>query len=208
MKISKHLHSCLLIEDQDKTILIDPGIFTYQEKALDINKLTTLDYLLFTHEHPDHMHLPFVKEILAKFPKAKIITNSTIVALLAKENIKAASEGDTLVALENVPHEKLWDKEPPENVLITVFGKLATPGDSHHFKTSTEVLALPIAAPWGSTTDAVKLALELKPKVIIPIHDWMLKDSARQGMYQRLKEFFKTKGIDFKAVETGEVIET
>jgi L-ascorbate metabolism protein UlaG (beta-lactamase superfamily) len=207
VKISKHLHSCLFVEEQGKTFLIDPGIFTYQEKALDINKLEKLDYILITHEHPDHMHVPFVQELLSKFPNTKIITNNAIVEQLAKQNITATYEGDAIVSVTNVPHERLWDSEPPENVMVTIFNKLASPGDSHHFETSAEILALPTIAPWGSTIDAVNLALKLHPKIIIPIHDWMYKDGVRQMMNQRLAEFFKTKGIDFKAMETGEVIE-
>lgn len=207
MKISKHLHSCLLINEQNQTFLIDPGVFTYQEKALDISKIEKLDYILITHEHPDHMHMPFVKELVEKFPEVKIISNQSVVALLQKEHIKATNTSDDIVTLESVPHEKLWDKQPPENVLITVFGKLATPGDSHHFQTSAAILALPIQAPWGSTTDAVELALQLQPKVIIPVHDWMWKDDFRKSMYQRLAEFFKTKGIEFKSLEIGETTE-
>ena len=207
MKISKHLHSCLLVEEKGKTFLIDPGIFTYQEKALDINKLEKLDYILITHEHPDHMYMPFVQELLTKFPNTKIITNNAIVEQLAKENIAATYEGDAIVSVTKVPHEKLWDSEPPENVMVTIFNKLASPGDSHHFETKAEILALPVVAPWGSTIEAVNLALKLQPKVIIPVHDWMYKDGVRQMMNQRLAEFFKTKGIDFKSVETGEIIE-
>jgi L-ascorbate metabolism protein UlaG (beta-lactamase superfamily) len=207
VKISKHLHSCLLVEERGKTILIDPGNFTYLGKALDINKLQNLDYILITHEHPDHCYLPFIKELVTKFPEVKIVTNPSIVTILKNESIEASSKEDAVVKLETVPHEKLWDKEPPENTLITIYGKLATPGDSHHFTTNAEVLALPIQAPWGSTIDAVNLALKLKPKVIIPIHDWMWKDDFRKIMYQRLKEFFKEKGIDFKTPETGDVME-
>ncbi len=207
MKISKHLHSCLLIEEQNKTFLIDPGIFTYQEKALDIAKLTKLDYILITHEHPDHMYMPLLEELLKKFPNVKFVTNNDIVEKLAKENITATYEPDSFVSLTNVPHENLWDSEPPANVMFTVFNKIAIPGDSIHFETKAPILALPIVAPWGSTTDAVNLALKLSPKVIIPIHDWLYKDTVRKSMYIRLKEFFKTKGIDFKIPETGEEME-
>jgi L-ascorbate metabolism protein UlaG (beta-lactamase superfamily) len=207
VKISKHLHSCLLVEEQEKTFLFDPGIFTYQEKALDITKLEQLDYILITHAHPDHMHMPFLNDLLVKFPNAKIVTNNAIVEQFAKENIPATYESDPIVTVTKVPHERLWDSEPPENVMLTVFGKLASPGDSHHFETKAEILALPIMAPWGSTTEAVNLALKLQPKVIIPLHDWFYKDGVRQMMHQRLKEFFATKNIDFKAMETGEVIE-
>ena len=68
MKISKHLHSCLLAEEAGKIILIDPGNYTFEEKALDIGKLEKLDFLLITHEHQDHIYLPFLKIIFEKFP--------------------------------------------------------------------------------------------------------------------------------------------
>src|SRR4051812_48247483 len=87
MTISKHLHSCLLIGDNGKTVLIDPGVFTYQEKALDIQSLSGLDYILITHEHPDHMHVPLIKELLTKFPKAKIVSNPSIESILRKEQL-------------------------------------------------------------------------------------------------------------------------
>ncbi len=207
MKISKHLHSCLLIEEADKTFLIDPGIFTYEEKALDITTMMKLDYLLITHEHPDHMHLPFVKDIVATFPKTKIITTPAIVDILRNENITATNEGDTLVHIESLAHEALWDVPVPQNVLMTVCGKLTTPGDSHHVTSTEEILALPIQAPWGSTIDAVNLAVKLKPKVIIPVHDWMWKDAFRKIMYQRLTPYFEKLGIQFKGLELGEAIE-
>src|SRR5260221_6406985 len=102
MKISKHLHSCLLVQDQNKTVLIDPGIFTAQEKALDLKKIDKLDYLLITHEHSDHLYLPFIKEIVAKFPNVKIVTNQSIVNILSKENITATTQADAVVTTENV----------------------------------------------------------------------------------------------------------
>ena len=101
----------------------------------------------------------------------------------------------------------MWDKEPPENTVFTVFNKLVHPGDSHHFTSTGDILALPLQAPWGSTSAAVAKALEQKPKVILPIHDWHWKDAVRKGMYARLQPFFKEHGIEFKGLETGESIE-
>ncbi|HUQ85633.1 MAG TPA: MBL fold metallo-hydrolase [Candidatus Limnocylindrales bacterium] len=207
MKISKHLHSCLLIEDQGIKILIDPGVFTYQENALDINTLGKLDYVLITHEHFDHLHLPLVKDLFHKFPNAQIISNSSAVELLQKEGIPASSSENEHVRLQELPHEKLWDITPPPNVLFNLFGRLTHPGDSVHVKESKEILCLPITAPWGSTTKAVEMAVSLKPKFIIPIHDYMWKEEIRKGMYERLEEYFNTEGIEFKSLETGEIIE-
>lgn len=207
MKISKHLHSCLLIEDQGKTIIMDPGIFTYNEKALYIESLQQLDYILITHEHFDHMFIPLIKQLIEKFPSTKIVTNHSASSLLEKEGIKALTESDEFIKLQDAPHERLWDSEVPQNVLITVGNRLTHPGDSFNFAASNEILCLPIQAPWGSTTAAVEKAIKLKPKFIIPIHDWMWKDGIRTTMYERLTDFFAKHNILFKGLETGQIVE-
>ncbi|HEX7042951.1 MAG TPA: MBL fold metallo-hydrolase [Patescibacteria group bacterium] len=226
MTISKHIHSCLLVEDQNKTILIDPGNYSYDAKALDVNTLKQLDAIVITHEHPDHMYIPWIKEIIQKFPNTPIFTTNNAKQLLEQENIENINtKGNEFISLEPVPHEKIWMGKAPENVMATLFGKFVTPGDSHSFNLNRHpehsegshevvdqvsndvILALPVQAPWGSTTRAVELALELKPKIIIPIHDWHWRDEARKSFYQRLKEYFAQNGIDFKAVETGEIME-
>lgn len=208
MKISKHVHSCLLIEDQGKTVLVDPGVYSYEEKAPDLNSITKLDLILITHEHEDHLYTPFLKEILAKFPDTPIITNTAIVEILGKEGIEAKSEGNEIVQLQEAPHEHVFGvPQMPKNVLFKIFGKLTHPGDSLHFNLETEVLALPVQAPWTSLTGAVEKALELKPKVIVPIHDWHWNEDARGAFYSRLEKFFSEKGIDFKPLKTGESVE-
>src|SRR5205085_2342203 len=96
---------------------------------------------------------------------------------------------------------------PCQNVMITLFDRLASPGDSLTFRKSPEILALPIQAPWGSTTWAVETALKVKPKIILPIHDWHWKDEVRFWIYDRLEKYFQEYGITFKKMETGEIIE-
>jgi len=203
MIISKHLHSCLLIQENNTTVLIDPGIFTYEAKALDLEKLSQLDYLLITHEHPDHFHLPFIKELVAKFPKVTIISNPSVVSLLQKENITATTEGNDIIKVTPVPHERVFDNEAPQNVLFEVFGKLGHPGDSMSFTTDKEILALPLLGPSWMITQAVEKALALKPKIVLPIHDQHWRDEYRLQYYDRLKTFFAAKGIQFKNMETA-----
>ena len=117
MKISKHVHSCLLVEEGGKRFLFDPGNYTTEENALDVKAIPSLDYLLITHEHPDHMYLPLIKDIVAKFPDVKIFSNKSVVEILAKEGISAGSTGDELVSLQQVPHEKIFSGLAPQNVL-------------------------------------------------------------------------------------------
>lgn len=91
MKISKHIHSCLLVEDQGKTILIDPGNYTFEEGGLDVKKLEKLDAILITHEHLDHMYPPLIKKILEKFSEVKIYSNEAVKKVLEKDGINVGS---------------------------------------------------------------------------------------------------------------------
>jgi len=211
MKITKFVHSCLLVEDSPagggKRVLIDPGIYSYQARALNLDSLGSLAYLLITHEHADHFHLPFVKEIVAKFPDVKIVTDASVVEILNKAGVSATSNNDDVVKNRPASHEPIFGGPAPTNALFEVFGSLTHPGDSFHFELLTPLLALPVQAPWGSTTEAVNLALKLKPKVIVPIHDWHWNEEGRKSMYSRLESFFAENGISFKPLETGQAVE-
>lgn len=207
MKISKYLHSCLLVEDEGRAILIDPGNYTFKERALDLDKISKLDYLLVTHEHQDHMYMPLIKQILEKFPKIKIISNNSVKKILEGEGLKLQTEGENNIAIENAPHEILFGGRGAENFLFNISGKLTHPGDSLQFSESHYVLALPVQAPWGSFVASVEKAIALKPKIVIPIHDWHWKDTARRRMYETAKQYLAGKGIEFHGLETGEMLE-
>lgn len=206
MQVTKFIHSCLFIEEADKRFLIDPGNYTKEENVLDISLLKSLDYLLITHEHPDHMDITLIKEVINKFPAVKIMSNDSVAGLLNKEGIDVNTESDQIVKLEQVPHEKVFGSNPPENVMFTIAGKLADPGDAHHFQTKAPVLALPIQAPWGSLAEAVNLAESLRPQVILPIHDWHWNEKAREAFYKRLEDYFAKLGIKFIPLKTGESV--
>ena len=180
---------------------------TYKEKALDINSIPKLDYILITHEHPDHMYVPFLKELIGKFPNVQIISNESVAKILKNKGLNVSVEGEDDFSLEEVPHEKALVNPPPQNVLFTVFNKLTHPGDSLSYAVSAEVLAMPIVGSWASTTACLDQAIKAKPKIVIPIHDWHWKDEARKWYYQKAKEYLKQSGIDFKSLETNEVIE-
>lgn len=240
MKITKYHHSCLLIEEQEKTILLDPGNYSYNENALNIASLNRLDFIGITHEHPDHMYIPWIKEIINKFPKAQIFSNESVKDILEKEGIKIKIEENDFIKMTLVPHERIWTGIMPKNVMFTLFDKLVDPGDSLSFNLADNqpllvkqgnpstsslhsviqafgseaqarkddiILALPITAPWGSTTHSVEKALETKPKYIIPIHDWQWKDDIREGIYNRLESYFFDFGIKFLKPQTGIPIE-
>lgn len=207
MKITKYLHSCLFVEEEGINILIDPGQYTYEAKIFSPNSFSKIDYILITHEHFDHMHIPFIKALVDKYPDIQIISNQQVVDKLQENNIVSTTNTPEFITTELVPHEDVVLSVPPENVQFTIFNKLTTPGDSHHVRSTAPILALPIQAPWGSFADAIKLAEELSPKFILPVHDWHWKDEVRKGMYTRAYEYLKQSDLDFKIIESGETVE-
>ena len=204
MKITKLGHSCLLVEMPEpvnRTVLFDPGVFS----EVSVDSLEFLDDIIITHEHPDHCNPELIQKLATKFPKVRIKTPATLVPKL--EGISVTTEAVEGVELFQAPHEGHPPfMNPPENIGVHYLGKLTHPGDSHHFTESKEILALPITAPWGSTDTAVQLALQLKPKYILPIHDWHWKDEVREDMYGRLEGVFQQAGITFYKLKNGEPI--
>ncbi len=207
MTVTKFLHSCLLVEDGERTFLFDPGNFTDEAGVLNLKKIQNIDYLLITHEHADHMSPSLIKKILDKFPDAKIITNDSARAVLEKEGILVTTETPDFIKTEIIPHEKIFGAGVPKNIKITINSLLTHPGDSFEFNETTKILSLPLQAPWGDVTQAAELAVKLKPEIILPIHDWHWKDEVRVSIYKRLEDFFSKQGIKFIPLETGVPVE-
>jgi L-ascorbate metabolism protein UlaG (beta-lactamase superfamily) len=210
MKITKYVHSCLLVETADRVGLIDPGNYSWDSGTFDINQLERLDDIVITHEHPDHMYLPFIQALVEKFPGAQIITTQPASEQLIKAGItNVSTQPSDVIELFEASHESMepLTPPPPANIGIHYLGKLTHPGDCHHFPSAKAVLALPITAPWGTVARAAQLIQELKPQYVVPIHDWHYRDEARSGSYDRLDDFCKTinvtmiKPVDGKAVE-------
>jgi L-ascorbate metabolism protein UlaG (beta-lactamase superfamily) len=208
MRITKYVHSCLLVETPKRVGIIDPGNYSWQSKLLDIDRLERLDDIVITHEHADHFHLPFVMALLAEFPSAAVTTNQSVASMLRQEGVDAAVTGNEAVELFAADHETTEPLAPPPlNVGVHYLGELTHPGDCHHFAATKDVLALPVTAPWGTVPRALELGRDLKPRYVIPIHDWHWNDAARAAMYPRFEQFFGGHGITFVKAEDGEPIE-
>lgn len=203
MSITKYLHSCLLIEEDNKTILIDPGMYTFDAGIFPFGSLEKLDAIVITHEHFDHCFLPFIKKLQEQFPSVPIYCNTAIAQILQKEHIAVSVDLPNFITAESAPHEKLLDTPTPQNTAYTFFHKLTHPGDSLQFTKTAAILALPVQAPWGSMVQAAEKAVVIKPKTIIPIHDWHWRDEARKGFYERLAIYFENYEIFFQKIETG-----
>ncbi|MDB5164495.1 MAG: hypothetical protein JWL89_121 [Candidatus Saccharibacteria bacterium] len=206
MKITKYVHSCLLVETPERVAIFDPGVMS--EEAFDFDALSRLDDIFITHMHGDHMSPSFIKRLIDAFPAVRITTTDEATKLLAAEGIKATTALPAGVELFESPHEDVRPLFPqPEEIGIHYLDTLTDPGDSHSFHETKAILALPITAPWGSSIKALNLALELKPKHVLPIHDWHWSDAARAQTYDRFESVLGEQGITFHKLVTGQPVE-
>lgn len=207
MKITKFVHSCLLVEMPEpvnRTALFDPGVMSAQ--ALKEHEFQYLDDIIITHAHGDHFNLDNIKWLLEKFPDVRITAPTEVVAALKKENITASDQPSEGIVFFSSPHEAIrpvFDAEPPQEIGVHYLDMLSDPGDSHSFNETKAILALPVQAPWGSERRAIELALQLKPQHVLPVHDWHWSEPARQAEYDRMEATFAAAGITFHKLQTG-----
>lgn len=196
MKITKLVHSCLLVETADRTALFDPGVMS----TVDVDSMPKLNDIIITHKHSDHFDLNLIRQLTVKFPDVHITAPDEVVVQLNTESIPATSAASEGIRFFDSPHEAIYPvmaADPPQEIGVHYLEALTHPGDSHSFHETKAILALPVQAPWGSMVDALRLALDLKPRYIIPIHDWHWRDEAREAAYDRMEELFAEHGSTF-----------
>jgi len=60
---------------------------------------------------------------------------------------------------------------------------------------------MPFAAPWGSLTSGADRARLVKPRYVVPIHDWFLSDGGRAFMYRLAEMALAADGIELIQIE-------
>lgn len=210
MKITKFVHSCLLVEG-GQSILFDPGIYSRQSGLLELDKLNRLDKVVLTHSHQDHCDQEFIQAIIQRFTQVIIIANDDVQAFLKMQGLKfeALNYDEDTVAF-NANHPSLpWAEGTVQNTGYHLLDHLTNPGDSLEFKESKSVLALPMTAPWAALKDSIECVLNLEnpPQTVIPIHDWHWNDLAREDAYQKTQDVLSKHGINFIGLIDGQPVE-
>ena len=185
MRITRYGHSCLLVEQDDARVLLDPGVF-----SSGFEQLRGLTGVLITHAHADHLDADRLRTLLAANPNARLYVDEGSAAALDDLPTVVAREGDVLdvgvrVDVHGVTHAEIHADLPRiPNVGYLVGGRFFTPGDALTVPDAeVEVLGLPTAAPWLKLSEAVELLRSVAPRVAFPVHDAVLAEPARQIWY-------------------------
>lgn len=125
-------------------------------------------------------------------------------ALLAPHDIEVSVQAPAGSSFEDVVHEEVPTGATPPNRSWTVDSIFTHPGDSYQPVATGPVLALPLIAPWGSTTLSVAFARRVRPRYVIPIHDFYLSPSGRQFIVGMASRVLAPEGIEVIPLDWGE----
>lgn len=178
MRITHLGHSCLLVEDGDARVLLDPGVY-----SSGFAELTALTGVLVTHQHPDHLDQDALSGLLERNPDAALHSDPGSAERLAANGIQATAvhAGDVLdlgtrVEVLGELHAVIHPDVPViPNRCYLVGGRFFHPGDSFTVpQAEVEILGVPAGAPWLKISEAVDFLRAVAPRTAIPIHDKVL----------------------------------
>lgn len=220
MKLIKYAQSCILIETNNKRILIDPGYLEYDERLLE-NAWANIDLLLVTHKHGDHCHEKAVKSI-TRNSTTKFYTSQEVADAYSDLQPKITKDGDTIelgsIKIEVVkavhgfmPFLK-GGKEVNENI-----GFIIDDGEKRAYTTSDsicfdndykcDIIFVPVCdhglvmGPF----EAAEFAKETGAELVIPVH----YDNPKFPVdLAKVEKEFKKHELNYKILDIGESIET
>ncbi len=101
MKIRHLVHSCLLVETAGRRLLVDPGGFSAEAvRGLGADVLTSLDAVVITHQHPDHVDPALLAEVLAAAPDAEVIAEPETARMLTAPDAAPGAAPDAAPVVE------------------------------------------------------------------------------------------------------------
>ncbi len=214
MTITKYLQSCILLQEGDYRLLIDPGAYSFIEGVFRPEDIPAPNAVLVTHDHRDHFDpaaartlvAPHQADIIAPTPLAAALTEQGFSAL-GLDDREEIQRGPFAILPLDAPHEEL-PVPVPVNIAYLINDRILHPGDSLRVMAEqVEVLLLPAAGPWLNVNQALAFAERIKPKVVVPIHDAALKDFSIETLYTRhLGPALEKIGITFLPLTPGQPV--
>ncbi len=215
MKLTKFVHSCLLIEKDNTKILVDPGVYSWKSGLVSEEALSGITHVAVTHDHSDHLNQEFVEAVQKSSPSAAWYGPPEVINQLESWGVDGCdSSEDSLVEFIESEHADLspWFGEQPDHTSYLLLGEVLIGGDCHTLTDGRKAKVFAGAVnggPWGGVVGYPKMieAMTNRPEKVVPLHDWHWNDEARVGIYNRLTELMPEFNVTFLPLDNGVAVE-
>ena len=210
MKITKHGHACLEVENNSETLIIDPGSYTEE-----LDTVKNVVAVVITHKHDDHCDEAKIAKIKQANPDVQIFGTSEVASRLEGQKVTTVYHGDYYevggfkLEFFGDMHQIIHQSIPlVQNTAVLVNGDLYYAGDSYTPPdVKVKVLACPTSAPWLKIGDVMDYIKEVKPEICFPTHNALLSQLGHDLNNSRVKQVAEENGGEFKNLEVGQSLE-
>lgn len=210
MKLTKYAHACLVLEEQGKKLVIDPGEYTPDFGALD-----NIAAVVVTHMHGDHFNKEHLDAILKANPDAQIFTTQEVADELRGKSVMVPeiytdyTAGPFGLRFAGEVHAQIHQGVPrPQNIGVLVNGSFYYPGDSFVAPDhDVQTLAVPASAPWLKIGEAMDFIQACQPKKVFPTHNALLSELGLVSANKWLAQACQHDNAEFISLSPGESIE-
>ena len=178
MRLTKLVHSCVRLEKDGATLVIDPGIWSGPDA------LAGASAVLVTHEHVDHLDADALRAALAADPGLEVWTNGAVAAQFADlgGRVHEVRHGDVItpagfdVHVYGEQHAVIHSDIPViPNTGFAVDGAIFHPGDSFTVpQDRVPTVLIPVSAPWLKFAEVIDYVRAVAPDQGYTMHDAIL----------------------------------
>jgi L-ascorbate metabolism protein UlaG (beta-lactamase superfamily) len=215
VRLTKFAHSCVRLDDDDRSLVVDPGIFLDASEIADVYR--GADAVLITHEHPDHINVEALRAAVTADPQLRIWAPSNVADQFGDlgDRVRAVREGESFEAAGFAvqtfggQHAIIHPTIPViANVGYLIEGRVYHPGDSLIVPTMpVETLLVPIHAPWSKVAEVVDFVVSVRASAAYPIHDALLTDAGLQFTEGHVTRIGGSHGTEYQHLARREAAE-
>ncbi|GLU48948.1 MBL fold metallo-hydrolase [Nocardiopsis ansamitocini] len=184
MRLTKLGHSCVRLEKDGATLVIDPGSFSEEEAAVGA------DVVAITHEHPDHLDTDRLRAAAAANPGLRVYAHPSLAPHLLPLGVThlGVESGDRFevegfdVQVHGERHAVIHPDIPVvPNIgfrIDTPTGGVFHPGDAYTVPDDpVGTLLVPLHAPWMKSAELIDYVRAVGARRSVAIHDGLLNEN-------------------------------
>jgi L-ascorbate metabolism protein UlaG (beta-lactamase superfamily) len=211
MELTKFTHACVRLTDGDRAVVIDPGVFSEVDEALD-----GVSSVLITHEHVDHLDADRLRAAARRDARLRVWAPASVAEQLADlgEQVVAVGPGESFeaggfpVRTFGGQHALIHPLIPMvPNVGYLVDDAVYHPGDSFTVpEAAVRTLLLPTNAPWSKASEVIDFAVAVRAPQAFQVHDSLVTPVYANIVEGHLNRIAGPFGVDFTHLDPKQTV--